>query len=59
MVVSDEWDVRSWVFRGGPSMPSLFCAGLRRSRLCLLLVLLDVGAVVELSSLLWWVDRAA
>ena len=59
MAVSDDWDARSWVFRGGPSMPSSFCARLRRSRLHLLLVLSDVGAVVEVLSLLWWMDRAA
>ena len=59
MAVSNDWDARLWVFRGGSSMPSSFRAGLRRSRLCLLLVLSDVGAAVEELSLCWWVDRAA
>ena len=59
MVVSDGWDGRPWVFRGGLLMPSLFCARLRRSWLRLLLVLLDVRAAAEALSLPWWVDGTA
>ena len=53
MAVSNDWDARLWVFRGGPSMPSLFRTGLCMLWLRLLLVLSDVGAVVEVSLLLW------
>ena len=59
MAVSDGWDGRSWDFRGGLLISSSFRAGLRRSRLRMLLVLSDVGAVVEELSLLWWFDVAA
>ena len=45
-------------FCGGFLMLSSFCAGLRRSLPRLLLVLLDVGAMVEELSLLWWFDLA-
>ena len=59
MVVSDGWDSRSWDFRGGLVMSSLSRDGLCWLRPRLLLVLLDVGAVVEETLLACWMDWAA
>ena len=55
MTVSDGCDGRSWDFHGGLLMPSSSCAELQRLRLCLLLVLSDGGAIVEETSVVFWV----
>jgi hypothetical protein len=52
MAVNDGWDGRLRDFRGGLLMSSSVRAGLRRSRLRLLVALSDVGAMVEELSLL-------
>ena len=47
MAVNDGWDGHSRDFHSGLLMSSSFRAGLRRSRLRLLVLLSDVGAMVE------------
>ena len=55
-MVSDGWDIRSWDFRVGLVMSSQSRGGLRWLWPHLLLVLSNVEAVVEETSLACWMD---